>query len=80
MMPQSISPGAAWLHRNWEELRSFNFRWVAATGEQVIDGNEDLGRLMEEMRRLGLADEVAYAFVDFEEEVGGQSVGREELP
>ena len=76
-MPQPLSPAAAWLHRNWDELRRFNFQGVAATAEQLIDGNEDLGILMAQIRGLGLADEVAYAFVDFDEEIGAGGVSEE---
>jgi hypothetical protein len=53
------------LHDRWEQLRPFNFSWVAATEGELIH-HEDLEALIAEVAERGLAEEAVYALVDFE--------------
>lgn len=62
-------PGAAWLRRNWNQLRAFEFEWVAASDDQVVAHSADLESVMEQVIRQGLTDQVTYAFIpEFTEE------------
>ncbi len=61
-------PGAVWLRRNWEELRHYNFQWIATAGDRIDAHGEDLERVMDEIVEQGLAEQAVYAFVDFDEE------------
>jgi hypothetical protein len=67
-MPIDQPPGAAWLSRYWEELRSYNFQWVAATGEELIAAHSELDIVINEVIERELANQVVYALVDFDEE------------
>ncbi|HEU0021280.1 MAG TPA: hypothetical protein VFR55_06360, partial [Dehalococcoidia bacterium] len=68
MMAMDHQPAAIWFRENWEELRQYNFQWVAATDNGLImsqDGTplvrEDLGELMSEVAQTGLGDGAVYA-------------------
>lgn len=56
-------PGAAWLRRNWNQLRPFEFEWVAASEREIVAHSADLDLVMAVVRNAGLADQVTYAFV-----------------
>jgi hypothetical protein len=67
-MPSDDPPAARWLKANWEELRPYNFQWLAATADEgLVEVSADLDTVISEVVARGLAEQAVYAFVDFEE-------------
>jgi hypothetical protein len=67
-MPAEDRPAARWLKEHWEEMRPYNFYWLAATAEDgVVHRSASLQSVIDEVVARGLAEQVVYAFVDFEE-------------
>ena len=68
-------PGSVWLAEHWEELRKFNFLWVAATGDGVVAVDARLESVMSEVGRQGFTCQAVYALVDFDEPLGDDPPG-----
>ena len=66
-MPAEVPPAALWLREFWEELRSFNFEWIAAASNGIVAHDPELERVMAEVAARGLAHSAVYGLVDFEE-------------
>jgi hypothetical protein len=68
---QREPPGAAWLRRNWNQLRAFEFEWVAASEDRIVAHDTDLERVMAVVMGQELTNQVTYAFVpEFTQETG----------
>jgi hypothetical protein len=65
-MPTDVS-GSEWLRRNWDQLRQYNFEWVAATEERLVQHDAELSIVMQSVISQQLQEHVVYAFVDFVE-------------
>ena len=63
----AVHPGSQWIDRNWNELRDYNNRWIAATNEGVLESDQSFDRLVERIQasELMLAD-ITFAFVCFD--------------
>ena len=73
-MTREHQPAGEWLRANWEELRQYNFQWVAATEHGLILSpggtpitHEDLGVVMSAVAQTDLVGRAVYAFVDWVE-------------
>jgi len=59
-------PGTFWLARNWQELRSFDGRWVAASGERVEADATSYGDLLATLSQRNVSrSSVAVLYVWF---------------
>lgn len=58
--------GVVWLREHWEDLREYNFQWVAAGQEGVIASNPSLEALISRVE-YSSAEQAVYAWVDFPE-------------
>jgi hypothetical protein len=65
------SPGSQWLANYWDEMRKFNFEWVAATGDGPIAHDPLLENVIEQVAMRGLEREAVYALIDFDEPLDG---------
>jgi hypothetical protein len=74
-MAQPRSPGSAWLAAHWDELRIFNFQWVAADGDGLFANDPLLETVIEKAWYSGRYDTAAFALVDFDEELGDEPPG-----
>ena len=68
-MAENLSPRAMWFDRAWEELRGYNFEWVAATTEELVAHAADLELVMDAVIGRELQAQAVYLFVDFPQEL-----------
>ena len=68
-MAENLSPEAMWFDRAWEELRGYNFEWVAATKEELVAHAANLELVMDAVIGRELQAQAVYLFVDFPQEL-----------